>query len=224
MADIKNTKENQILVKAGLEGNIKFKDIPTLKVILEWAKTVKVSTALRYKATMLVAKSVDTPRGRHEAFEYYMSARKLTKNPSSAISHAWECLDAFFWENETYFSTSDLWKLLEVVEPFKTICMFYLHEPILALEQISKTQDRINYRLNHTAKDAVETKVTFPTLQIKDAFYTDMTFEEMQNELARLVALMILTSDSTDDKDEKKDGEKQEILPTKKEKKKKKGK
>ena len=198
---MENTKENQIVLKAVFNDNLHSKDINKLERALELAKTVSVPQTLQYRALVAIADHYNNPSGYHIAFQNYYTSLKFTKSITAPLQKAAECLNNFFWDNELSFSVEDLRSLFSVLEPIEVKLRRSPKANLAILSNIQKTIKRINYRLTYSAKVEEETNVTFRTIQIKNAYYADMTFEEMENEFARLFALMVLTEDDDSEVD-----------------------
>jgi hypothetical protein len=199
-----NNKETQEIVRVVIEENLKTKDISKVKQALDLAKTISIPKGLQYKALMAVANHYKDELDYFNAFMYFSNARKYTTKFQIPLLRMVECLNKFFWDNELSFSANDLSLLLTVMDPSATLLKAQVNIDSLSLENLVKTISRINYRIKYTAPDVIETKVTFRTQKIKDAFYTDMTFEEMQTEMAKLITRMII-NDEPDEKPEESD-------------------
>jgi hypothetical protein len=199
-----NNKETQEIVRIVIEENLKTKDISKVKQALDLAKTISIPKSLQYKALMAVANHYIKEQDYFNAFMYFSTARKYTTKFQIPLLRIAECLNKFFWDNELSFSINDLSLLLTVMEPSATLLRAQVNTDNLSLGNLVKTINRINYRIKYSAPNAVETKLTFRIAQIKDAFYTDMTFEEMQTEMAKLITRMII-NDEPDEKLEESD-------------------
>ncbi len=202
--EIKNSRDNQVLLKMGLEANIKSNNIEKLKTFLTLAESVSIPKSLHYRAIIRVADALNQSKSWDESFKFFNEARKFTNKPTIPLKKAYQSLHQFFELHETVFSKSDLRELLLVIEPFMALLKIYLDKDKRIEENLALLTERVNYRLTHTASDVEETKITFRIAKLKAALYADMTLEEMRSELARLVALMVLTKKVKSDKKETK--------------------
>jgi len=207
------------LLASIVRDNLNKNNITKVEAALPLLIDVGIPRTLHYKALMAVADSYYNTNGYHIAFKYYHTARKFTRNIHLPLQKLTECLNNFFWDNELVFSTSDLNEVLKVIEPLATLLRVHSKPESSELKNVYSTIKRIKYRIDYTAPNVPETKVTFRSLQIRDAFYTDMTFEEMQTELARLVALMILTDAPSEEPEVSEEKKEKSDKPAKKTKK-----
>jgi hypothetical protein len=196
---MENTKLEQKLLKALFEKHLAGKDVENVEAAMNLAKSITIPNTIRYRACILLGDHYSNPRGYHIAFQYYISASKCSKSPTAALLKAAVCLNNFFWDNELEFSLGDLQNYFVVVEPIYAKLKRSSHHSKETLAALEEAIGKINYRINYTATDIIESKVKARVAIIKSAYYTDMTYDEMETEAARLIARMIMLEDDDEE-------------------------
>ena len=180
-------KDQRQIATLAVESALTKKNFQNLADLVELADKYGVNKRLRFKAWKALGMHWMEGRQLVDASIALNSARRILPLKTDTVKLLFECVRGFVGENKTNFSVSDLSKIegeLERILEFYKLKKLWNHPATKA--------GRILFReiaaLKQTAKDVVETPATHKTDRIVTALRSNVSFEEVKADYARIIA------------------------------------
>jgi hypothetical protein len=193
----------KVILKARISQNIKDKEYKKLLDALPVAEEYGISKELMYKGWKLAAQYLEEKNYLTDAILCYNKARRIKPSTLIVFEKVLSLLDEFFSKYKNEFSVDDLVQLKESIAILENFHAVNFSKQEKVLKQIPDLNLKIDYRINHYPKIAVETKVTFQVHKIYNAITDDMTMPEVNQELARTLTNIIRRERSNSKKKKK---------------------
>jgi hypothetical protein len=185
--ETKKTQEMRKIATLSVQSALRKKDYGKLADLVELADAHDVAPNLRSRAWNAVAEYWFKQGHNTEATIAYNAARVLNPTNQRIIMSLFRALDEFLSEYREKFSSTDL---LPLKDQIQRILEFYKAKrmwdspPIELGKRVSR---RINYIIKET-KPAKETPATHKTDKIIKVLRSNVSFEEVKADYARIIA------------------------------------
>ena len=175
---------------ARISNNIENQEWDKLIVALPTAEEQGVSIDLLEKGWTLSGDYLFQKSEWSGAVLAYNKAKKLNPRMVYVYDKIIESIDRFYINNKELFGKDDLLKLVPTIQSL--IDFYYTHFGRTdSVQKGNELIQKINYRIEFVAKDAVETAVSFRVGQIVDALDKDVPMQQVHQDIAKILLPLI---------------------------------
>jgi hypothetical protein len=189
MAQISNgdLKDRRHYTTLAIKSAIEKREYHRLSEWIELADEYGVKKSLRYKAWNILGTQWKADRNFVDAAIALNAARRIKPLQITTVKLLFDCIALFVEENRMIFSQSDLTKIELELE---RILEFYKVKKLWTHPVIKSGRDLFHqiFMLKQTAKDIVETPATHKTDRIVKALRSNVSFQEVKADYARIIA------------------------------------